>query len=164
MYDTNINEKIKNLEEILRDKVPQTKFRFLSATYWDDGDYELRLCTSWGDSRHKAIYSKSRDKYYFHTEKRKIPYDEEIDIKPKSNVPKEMTKKWIPTDDEIKQYQQSRKIDDGTFYEKPKVKCDGCKRLVSDVYPYMEGEGGLYCRECVNKHDKQMRIIEKIRD
>jgi hypothetical protein len=136
MYDTDIQDKIKNLEKILQNKAPKTKYRFINATYWDDGDYELSMNSTWGEYKHSAIYRKSYNKYYYHKSKRELPYDKEININSlKSN---------------------------NTIVKKDAYSvCDGCNKICSDSELSITTEGirQQLCDKCMKEHNDTIRRL-----
>ena len=59
------NPIVKKLIVLKRKHCPESIRWFISATYWDDGDYELKLRTSWADNTYDFFYRKSLNKYYY---------------------------------------------------------------------------------------------------
>ncbi len=62
------NEIVKKLIRLKKKHVPESIRWFITTTYWDDGDFEIKLHTSWGTKLHMFVYRYSLDKYFYDIE------------------------------------------------------------------------------------------------
>lgn len=62
------NPTVKKLIRLKNKRCPDSIRWYIKATYWDDGDYEMELRTSWGGKIHSFFYRHSIGKYFYDIE------------------------------------------------------------------------------------------------
>ena len=67
-----LNPIVKKLLKFKKARCPKSSRWHVNAIYWDDGDYELTLTTSWGDTIHHFVYRDALNKYYYYPEPKGI--------------------------------------------------------------------------------------------
>lgn len=65
LLKTCFKKEVKTLYEMAMAKRGKNLNCFLDITVWDDGDYTVKLASSWGDYRHEWAYRHSNSKYYY---------------------------------------------------------------------------------------------------
>ncbi len=67
-FDLNISGHIENLIKLAKDKGLENRCWLIETVFWNDTDYRIDLCSSWGGHRDIFRYQKSVDKYEYHKE------------------------------------------------------------------------------------------------
>jgi len=64
-FDLDIKKHVEAVIKIAENKLTVNRSYVMGVTFFDDGDYEIILKSSWGDRQDWFLYRKSTNKYYY---------------------------------------------------------------------------------------------------
>ena len=73
--DINIKQEVETLIKLFYKKFPETRSYYITATFWDDTDYELTLISNWAGKQDRIIYRKSSNYFEYRKGHIKEPYN-----------------------------------------------------------------------------------------